>query len=255
MADSENGWVKLYHPGGVQVTLPITIGRTVTTNEARSALDSVSAYLSAGWTAELPGLEAGDMKKLVGFLARRVKENSDGSQTSVIDVYGPDDTYKAVHVYLNDDGAIENFLRAFGLKALSEIPAWEGDAAIQRGQKAERDRKYLRDVKAHGVSVIYGPNPKWEGEGDKKHAKWVFKSWVGGASAPAATTAPSGMTLAEAEAVTTKDHRRFGDIATDALAKRAAAIKEIPPLDRSESESLQLQAIELILEARDASAA
>lgn len=58
--ETSNGWVKLYHPTGVQVTLPVPVTELLTGEQATGMLASVSAYISAGWLTELPGLEDGE---------------------------------------------------------------------------------------------------------------------------------------------------------------------------------------------------
>jgi len=182
-----NGWVKLYHPvaGGVQCTLPLpTVALTL--DQAKAMFESLNRLLEVGFVTTQAGLEDGESKEAVTHLARRSKANSDGTVTPIIDVYCGGN-FKVVGIYLNTLDDQEAFCDAFGIM-LNSIPLWEGDASIERGKNADRDKKYV--VPVSGVDVIYKLNPKWEGDDDKKHAKRMFVRWE--VKAPSkTTTAPS----------------------------------------------------------------
>jgi hypothetical protein len=169
-----NGWVKLYHPnsGGVQCTLPVPVD-TLSAEQARGLFLSVERLLGAGFQVSPAGLMEGETREPVTHLARRVKLNQDGGITPVLDVYCGGN-FKTLHVYLNTPQEISSFAETFGFK-LEVIPLWEGDAPIERGKNSERDSKYILPVT--GVEVVYKPNPKWEGEEDRKHPKRAFVRW------------------------------------------------------------------------------
>jgi hypothetical protein len=170
-----NGWVKLYHPnaGGVQCTLPVPV-ETLSVEQARGLFLSVERLLGAGFQVSPAGLMEGETREPVTHLARRAKSNQDGGMTPILDVYCGGN-FKTLHVYLNTPQEINNFSDAFGFK-LAVIPLWEGDAPIERGKSSERDGKYILPVM--GVEVVYKPNPKWEGEEDRKHPKRAFVRWM-----------------------------------------------------------------------------
>ena len=181
--NTSNGWVKLYHPvaGGIQCTLPLpTVALTI--DQAKAMFDSLNRLLEAGFVTSQAGLEDGESKEAVTHLARHSKANSDSTTTPIIDVYC-NGNFKVVGIYLNTLDDQEAFFDAFGI-GLNTIPLWEGDASIERGKNADRDKKYI--VPVSGVDVIYKLNPKWEGDDDKKHAKRMFVRWEKKVSTPKA---------------------------------------------------------------------
>ena len=169
-----NGWVKLYHPaaGGVQCTLPLpTVA--LTKEQAKGMFDSLNVLLQVGFIAQPEGLEEGETKEAVTHLAHRNKANTDGTSTSIIDVYCGGN-FKVVGVYLNNEDDNQKFTEAFGLSPDS-IPVFDGDASIERQKNTARDKKYI--VPVSGINVVYKANPKWEGDDDKKHSKRAFVRW------------------------------------------------------------------------------
>jgi hypothetical protein len=169
-----NGWTKLYHPCGAQVTLPVPV------SDPAAGLTAVSAYLSAGWLVNAPGLEDGERVDDIGFVVKRVKANDDGSETPVIDLYPPRANFRILGVYLNTPDDVKTFESACGVK-LASLPLYEGDNAIERGKGPKTD-KYVVSL-PHPVKAVFKANPKWEGDEDKKHPKRLFVRW--GNSTPA----------------------------------------------------------------------
>lgn len=185
------GWVKLFHPGGVQVTLPVPVTHVVDQETAGIMLASVSAYLQAGWLANMPGLEEGETKEKITHLVRREKTNDDGSKTPLIDVYCGGN-FRTLGVYLNTQDDIAEFEKCFG--PLAKFPVYDGDVPIERGKKPDRDKLYV--ISVSGVNVVWKLNPKYEGEEDKKNPKRLFVRWEnGGASSvphtPVVSAAPA----------------------------------------------------------------
>ncbi len=174
--ENENGWVKLFHPAGVQCTIPLSLSGAFTAEQAEELLTSVSNLLNAGWLVDMPGLEPGETREPVSYLARRQKINDDKTKTDVIDVYCGDGKFKTVHLYMNDAEDFAQFTDAFGIQ-VGKLPIWEGDQPIERGKKPERDREFLIPVSGSGVDVVWTLNPRYEGENDKKHAKRLFVRW------------------------------------------------------------------------------
>jgi hypothetical protein len=169
-----NGWVKVYHPSGLQVTLPVPAdGKTVSAETAAAMLASVNNFLGAGWLVNLPGLEEGETKETVTHLVRRAKANDDGSETPLLDIYAGGN-FRVVSVYLNDDDAVHEFVQAFGI-ALNALPVFDGTAPIERGKNPKHDASYVKAVT--GAAVVWKLNPRYEGEQDKKHAKRMFVRW------------------------------------------------------------------------------
>ena len=56
-----NGWVKLYHPAGAQVTFPVSLMNAITTEQALNAFNSVNTLLGAGFSVNMPGLNDGEL--------------------------------------------------------------------------------------------------------------------------------------------------------------------------------------------------
>ena len=165
------GWVKLYHPtAGVQCTIPLPLNGTLTAQAASSLLEEVAALIDAGWLVNQPGLE-GETREAVSSLVRRR-----ANETDVIDVYCGAGQYKTLHVYMNDADDYAEFEKAFG-QQVGKLPLWEGDTPIKRSERPDRDAKYLVNVTTAGVDVVWTLNPKYEGEGDKKHQKRSFVRW------------------------------------------------------------------------------
>ena len=65
------GWVKMYHPYGPQVTLPVPLLARLTAAQAADMLASVSAYMDAGFLVNAPGLEDGELVEEFSAVARR----------------------------------------------------------------------------------------------------------------------------------------------------------------------------------------
>lgn len=199
------GWVKVYHPTGLQVTLPIPATELITTEAAKLMLMNVSNLIGAGWLVNAPGLEDGERADDIGCVVRRVKANDDGTETPVIDLYPPRANFRILGVYLNDEGAVRAFEQAAGL-TLVDLPLYKGDNSIERGKGPKTD-KYVISL-PRSMKVVFKANPKWEGDEDKKHPKRLFVRWgvPASANAPdAALTAirpfPATADLAAAKAV------------------------------------------------------
>lgn len=157
------GSVWLYHPRGVKVQLPVPAGAHEGAEFACSpalALAAVDDYLAAGWLTDAPGLEAGEHKEEVGYVLRRSKDNQDGSETPIIDLYSSNDqlTWKVLSVYLNTDDDVAAFERAAGVR-LTDIPLFSGTAAPERGASKQSD-KFITRTRPFGV--VWGANPKYD---------------------------------------------------------------------------------------------
>jgi len=150
------GWVKLYHPAGTQVTLPIPLDTPITAVVAKFALDSVSALLEAGFLVEAPGLDDGEQKQEVVSVARRASKDA----TPIVAFYlaHPKTLKKFLHAYLNTPEEVQAFETATGLK-LEAIPLWPGERDID---KDHRDAgKYIVPL-PRPVNVVWATNPKWQ---------------------------------------------------------------------------------------------
>lgn len=161
------GYVKLYHPSGALVTLPV-VGRWKESAKGfdyMAAFSAVSDMIGVGFTVNAPGLEAGEQRNEVGFVVRCEKENQDRSITPILHFYSvnPAEGYKFLSIYLNTDAQVSAFERASGLK-LTDLKTFPG-AAPERGKSKQSDA-YIRAVKP--FPVVIGPNPVYDPELAKK---------------------------------------------------------------------------------------
>lgn len=182
------GWVRLFHPAGVLVTLPVPIGTPISAAQAKDMLLSVSGLLAAGWQVSQQSLDEGETLERVTHLVRRVKFNEDTSETPLLDVY-TGGNFRQVSVYLNTPEDRSAFEEISGLE-LDGLPLFEGDAPIERQRNPNRDRSYV--VAVNRLAVVWKMNPRYEGPEDKKHPKRLFVRWQAAAPAgeePTATEA------------------------------------------------------------------
>lgn len=214
MSDESNpqGYVKLYHPSGALVTLPV-IGRWKESAKGfdyMAAFSAVSDMIGVGFTVNAPGLDDGEKRQEVGFIVRREKENQDRSLTPIIDLYStnPAESFKFLSIYLNNDAQVGAFERAAGVK-LANVKVFPG-AAPERGKSKQSDA-FITGVRP--FPVIYGQNPQYD-EAEAKKAtqndpykvpKRVFVRW-GNLPAPSETKAeqPAAKVNTESTAVDEK---------------------------------------------------
>jgi hypothetical protein len=213
----ENGWVKLFHPSTAQVTIPLPLDKPILVQEAQALMESVSNLLKAGFSVDVPGLEEGEHAEEIGFVVRRSKANTDGTETPVVDLYPARGNFRLLGKYLNDEDEIRVMEAACGLK-LANLPLYEGDNSIERGKNTKLD-KYVAAL-AHPVKVIWKLNPKYTGEQDKSHSKRIFVRWD--ASLPLAEP-PAAMSLNEARTCVcplgTKSHPEYKGQTLDQIAQ------------------------------------
>lgn len=194
------GWVKLYHPSGVLVTLPVAcpvenLGRF--TDHYQIAFGCVSAALEAGFLVTMPGIEAGEEIDEIGAAVKREKENRDKSTSFVIDLYANHEAvnHPVLTIYLDSAEEEAAFERATGLK-LASMPLYEGTSKIKRGDNAKLDKKICAFPRPARVAFV--PNAKYsEEEATKARAngkvyavpKRKFSRWV---DLPAPIKEPTG---------------------------------------------------------------
>ena len=188
--NTNNAWVKLFHASGAQVTVPLPLDSA----QIEAVVTSLDVLLNAGLTVCAPGTEPGESVEQIGFLVRRIKSNTDGTETPLIDLYGTRANFRLLGMYLNDDEQKESFERACGVR-LNDLSLYEADAPIERGKNTKLD-KYVFAL-PHPVQIVYRANPRWEGEGDKRNPKRVFVRWMSNGSRQASSLSP----LADARTV------------------------------------------------------
>jgi hypothetical protein len=150
------GWTRLYHPAGVQVTIPIPLEKPISTETAQSALTSVSSLLDAGWLVEAPGLEEGEQKQEVVSVSRR--ESKDSTPILAFYLAHPKTIKKFLHHYLNTQEDVQAFEAATGLR-LNAIPLWPGERDVDKDHKDAN--KYIVPL-PRPIQIIWEINPKWQ---------------------------------------------------------------------------------------------
>ena len=182
-----NGWTRLYHPSGAQVTLPITYG------VAGLMFAQVDAYITAGFQVDAPGLEEGEQKQEVVSVSRR--EASDGTPIVAFYLAHPKTVKKFLHAYLNRPEDIAAFESATGLK-LDSIQVWTGERDIQKDNKDAG--KYIVQL-PRPINLVWEVNPKWQiwsAEGGKSTGaiephKRILSRYDSAAAKPATGQTPS----------------------------------------------------------------
>lgn len=173
--EPENGWVKLYHPRGPLVTLPVTAEPT----DYARMFAAVGAAMDAGFLAAAPGVEPGDHVETVGHVVQRLKDNKDQSQTPVVDLYptAAPGKFAILSVYLNTAEQQQAFESASGLR-LASMPVYVGTNKIERGTSRQADQ-FVAAV-AKPFRVVYRDNPKYdpnETDTAKKKPARLFVRW------------------------------------------------------------------------------
>lgn len=187
------GWVKMYHPCGALVTLPVP-GQW---KEKAKGFDYAAAFsaigdaVAVGFTVNAPGLEEGEKREEVGYVLRREKENKDNSVSPIIDLYSPNDAvaYKVLTEYLDSDDEIRAFEAASGI-SLNQMKVFPGTAALKRdGSKAAKDYIFKAP---RPFAVVMRANPKYDPAEAEAFAarketykipKRIFVRWEGQAQA------------------------------------------------------------------------
>lgn len=199
---NNNAWVKLYHPSGAQVTVPLPLDSA----QIEAVVKSLDTLVQSGLSVSAPGTEPGESVEQIGHLVRRSKTNTDGTETPLIDLYGVRANFRLLGLYLNDPDQLAEFERACGVH-INDLQLYEGESPIERGKNPKLD-KYIFAL-PQPVQIVYRANPRWEGDNDKKNPKRVFVRWMSSGYASHKSGIPSSP-LAEAKnilcPVGTTDH-------------------------------------------------
>jgi predicted nucleic acid-binding Zn finger protein len=193
-ATQVTGWIKLYHPSGAQVTLPVPMLARISTEQALDVLGSVSEYLNAGFLVNAPGLEDGELAEEVNAVARREAKD----ETPIIDFYSSNTKLlkKFMHVYMNSEQDVTAFEEAAGIK-ISSLSVYDGTLAVARGDS--KARKYLVSL-PRPIKLVWKLSPKWEewkatgGEGNEPHKRILVRYEAGAPVAKVENTATSEST-------------------------------------------------------------
>ncbi len=171
------GWVKLYHPSGAQITVPLDLNVQVSPDQAATLLGSVSSLIGAGLSVFAPGLEEGEQYEQIGWAVRREKEDTEGP-TPVIDLYPINGKFRFLAVYLNNADDVKAFEAATGL-SVTKMPLYEATNTIERGVKAALD-KYVVQLRSP-TKIVWKANPRYDPEEKdvtKKKPRRLFVRWA-----------------------------------------------------------------------------
>ena len=198
-APVENGWMKLWHPKGVQVSLPIVY------DSAQNMLLQVDSFLEAGWLIDAPGLEAGEQVLEAALVSRR--ESKDGTPMVAFYLAHPKVFKKSLHAYLNNEQDVAAFEAATGLK-LVDIPIFDGEAFPAKDHK--NADKYILSL-PKPIKLVYKISAKWlkwkaeDGTGEEPH-KHMLVRYEG-----LAAHTPASQPAAQPKPATAPLVREYGD--------------------------------------------
>lgn len=168
-----SGMVKLYHPSGVEVLLPI--------DEAiQAATTQINEYVQMGYRIDPPEHHE---QVQIGWVCRRSRiDEKRGNEIPILDCYvdHPQMVNKYITVYINTEQQQHDFESMSGI-ALSALPFWIGKQAPERGENRETDKLIIR--LPHPVLLSWKPNPKYDPNPDipakDRKPKRLFVNWVG----------------------------------------------------------------------------
>ncbi len=188
-------WIRLYHPSGAQVSLPVPLLSRLTAQQATDMFGSVGEYLNVGFLANAPDPEDIEQIEEVNAVARREAKD----ETPIIDFYSSNTKLlkKFMHNYLNTEQDIAVFEDATGLK-LAALPLYDGALAIARDDN--KARKYIVNL-PRPIRLVWKLSPKWEewkaagGEGNEPHKRMLVR-YESGLPAVKGESAPSPVSAA-----------------------------------------------------------
>ncbi len=148
------GSVRLYHPCGVSVTLPVG----VPCDYARAFAD-VARALAAGFLTAAPGLEAGEERDEIGYVLRCQKVNKSGRMSSRVHLYSTNSAveFKVLSEWLDSDDEDHAFEQASGLR-LATMKAFPAAAAPKRGESSASDEFIYKAPKPFYAVHIANPD-------------------------------------------------------------------------------------------------
>lgn len=162
-----SGWVKMWHPKGVQVSLPIPALMLPS-----EMIGYINGCFEAGFLAQAAGLEAGEERETFFHVVRGVI-----NETTHIDLYRDQDQFRFLGVYLNRPEDEAAFELASGLK-IKNLREFIGPGHIERGKDKRLDAMVVTAPKPFGA--VWKANPKHDSDTEegKKKPKRLFVRWV-----------------------------------------------------------------------------
>lgn len=188
------GWVKLYHPSAAQVTIPLGLTAAITESAAQTLMLSINNLLEAGFSVNVPGVEAGEFVEEIGWVLRKIQKNERGDTTPRIEAYpaNPALRKKHIHIYLNTEEDVAAFEAACGIK-LADMPVYVGKDSVERGADPETDRYII--ALPRPARLVWKENPAYdpaETDPEKKKPRRLFVRWMATAAGPGKTADKPG---------------------------------------------------------------
>ena len=171
-------WVKLYHPSGIDVRLPLPTTGTVPVDGFKAVLQSVTNALEAGFTVAIAGAEEGETIETIGHVVRCDVDSRDGGTVPRVDLYVDNDRmrFRIVSVYLNTEAERAAFESVSGMR-IRDMTPYVGQGYLERGKSQQTDRLIHRAP--HTFRVAFKPNPQHDPDteaGRMKPAR-LFTRW------------------------------------------------------------------------------
>jgi len=143
--------IKVFAPNGAEVWVPVD----------GDILEAAARLERMGLSPLPPDEFRREHRNEVGALVVRYHQNPDGQEVPVIDVYfrhegGYVDKYRSMVIYLDreqDRKTLEEILNI----SLSKLPFYDSDTPLVRGERPDRDEKYV--IQVQGLWVVWKKNP------------------------------------------------------------------------------------------------
>lgn len=183
--------VRMYHPSGVSVSIPIDPDTSFSNDSAVNIFESIGKLISVGFLVNAPGLEEGETIEEVSFVSRR--QGSDDTPIVAFYVANPKLVKKFLHVYLNTPEDIAEFEKACDLK-LSSIPLFEGNQFLDKDKPAAK--KYIVPLK-NPIKLVWKVSEQWNkwkaegGEGKEPHKRILVRYENGSVSSKSEPVEPT----------------------------------------------------------------
>lgn len=171
MSEQLKAMVWVYHLSGLKINIELPLDGTIISDEQIHGLNaSVEKLLAHNFTVNLPGLQAGEYREMVGAIVRYNKKNNDGTLSPRIYFYSDKTNlvHKLVDTYLDTAEEIREFEQVSGL-TLASVPAWQAKATPDRKEAA--DANVLITV-GKPFQVVFKDNPEYKG--DTSATKYLF---------------------------------------------------------------------------------
>lgn len=242
---AHTAWVRAYRADGWQVSFTFVLDAD---DPVGSANTQIAALAANGYTPNAPGLESGEKVEEIAYVARRIKQNNDGTESAIIDLYPDALNFRFLSVYLDNAEDVSAFERASGIR-VNEIALYDGSAPIERGKNARHDTQYIKRL-PHIAKVVWKDNPRYEEGGQKP--KRLFVRWQEAPAPNVTPFPPQTNASAEFDAAFPPNptpHWTKDKVFTDAIFKKANASFSMS--DYQALEALNVKAITLYTGTKD----